>query len=193
MALVELTKGEVDGGVADITLVQTLAWPKNPNLPGLIIMASTSKMEGMDPIITFYADLIIQNGELPQEDKDIFTDALKEVCEKHEQSFEEYQSILVGRGMLGGCAAECGILYFFEESDAQLLESLFSGAMEAYKNIISSTRVEPTEEDLVKRQDAYGKIVDWMITEDYGYKVSRQNNIPEEVIAAYGFPPSAEG
>jgi len=72
MARVELTKGEVDGGSADITLVQTLAWPKNPNLPGLIIMASTSKMEGMDAIITFYADLIIQNGAPLQEDKDIF-------------------------------------------------------------------------------------------------------------------------
>jgi len=33
------------------------------------------------------------------------------------------------------------------------------------------------------------KIVDWMLTQDYGVKVSRQNNIPMEVIASYGFPP----
>jgi len=189
MTLVELTGGEVDGGSADISLVQTLAWPKNPNVPGLIIMASTSKMEGMDAIITFYADLIIQNAVPQQEDKDVFTDALRVACEKHGQSLEEYQAFLAGRGMLGGCAAECGILYFFEKSDADLLESLFLGAMEAYKKIISGSKTEPTEDDFVKMQDSRKKIQTWMTTEDYGYKVSRQNNIPEEVIAAYGFPP----
>jgi hypothetical protein len=38
-------------------------------------------------------------------------------------------------------------------------------------------------------QDARKKIVEWMLTEDYGVKVARQNNIPVEVIEAYGFPP----
>ena len=38
-------------------------------------------------------------------------------------------------------------------------------------------------------QDARKKIVEWMLTEDYGVKVARQNNIPVEVMEAYGFPP----
>jgi hypothetical protein len=190
MALVELTGGEVEGGSADITLVQTLAWPKNPCVPGLIIMASTSKMEDMDAIITFYADLIIQNGTLTQEDKDIFTDALKAACEKHGQNLEEYQAFLAGRGMMGSCAAECGILYFFEESDVGLLEDLFTASMEAYKQITSRTIPVTTDDDFMKMREGRQRIQEWMTTEDYGYKVSRQNNIPEDVISAYGFPPS---
>lgn len=188
-AMVTLNRGEVDGGTADIVLVQTLAWPKNPGVPGLIIMASTSKMEGMDAIITFYADLIIQNSTPRQEDGPIFTDELRSACEKHGQNLEEYQAFLAGRGMLGGCAAESGILYFFEESDAPLLESLFSGAMGAYRKIIARPAAAPADDDRTKITEARRKIIEWMTTQDYGYKVSRQNNIPEAVIAAYGFPP----
>jgi hypothetical protein len=40
-------------------------------------------------------------------------------------------------------------------------------------------------------QDNRKKMVEWILTEDYGVKVARQNNIPIEVMEAYGFPPHA--
>jgi hypothetical protein len=120
----------------------------------------------------------------------MLTAALKAVCDQHGQSLDEYQSFLAGRGMLGGCAAECGILYFFEESDAALLEEMMQEALKAYQKIINSNAgTTPAADDFVKMQAARKKIVEWMLTEDYGVKVARQNNIPVEVIEAYGFPP----
>ena len=190
MAVVEMRGGTVEGGSADITLFQTLAWPVSPAIPALIIMASTSRLEGQNVMVTVYIDLIIQSGALNQNDKDMLTSALKTVCDRHGQSLDEYQSFLVGRGMLGGCAAECGILYFFEESDAALLEEMMQEALKAYQQIINSNAgTTPAADDFVKMQAARKKIVEWMLTEDYGVKVARQNNIPVEVIEAYGFPP----
>ena len=190
LAVVEMSGGTVDGASADITLIQTLAWPVSPAIPAMIIMASTSRLEGQNVMVTVYIDLIIQNGAPNQNDKDMLTAALKAVCDQHGQSLDEYQSFLAGRGMLGGCAAECGILYFFEESDAALLEEMMQEALKAYRQIINSNAgTTPAADDFVKMQDARKKIVEWMLTEDYGVKVARQNNIPVEVMEAYGFPP----
>jgi hypothetical protein len=190
LAVVEMRGGTVEGGSADITLFQTLAWPVSPAIPALIIMASTSRLEGQNVMVTVYIDLIIQNGAPNQNDKDMLTAALKAVCDRHGQSLDEYQSFLAGRGMLGGCAAECGILYFFEERDAALLEEMMQEALKAYQQIINSNAgTTPAADDFVKMQAARKKIVEWMLTEDYGVKVARQNNIPVEVIEAYGFPP----
>jgi len=192
LAVVEMRGGTVEGGSADITLFQTLAWPVNPGIPGLIIMASTSRLEGQNFMITVYIDLIIQNGDPNQNDKNMLTAALKAVCDRHGQGLDEYQSFLAGRGMLGGCAAECGMLFFFEESDAALLEEMMQEALKAYQQIINShAGTTPAADDFVKMQDARKKIVEWMLAEDYGVKVARQNNIPVEVIEAYGFPPRA--
>jgi hypothetical protein len=190
LAVVEMRGGTVEGASADITLIQTLAWPVSPCIPGLIIMASTGKIEDQNVMVTVYIDLIIQNGAPSQHDKDMLTAALKAVCDRHGQSLDEYQSFLAGRGMLGGCAAECGILYFFEESDAALLEEMMQESLKAYQQIINSNAgTTPAADDFVKMQDARKKIVEWMLTEDYGVKVARQNNIPVEVMEAYGFPP----
>jgi hypothetical protein len=147
-------------------------------------------MEGQYVILFLCAYIFVQNGKTHQSDRELFTSALKDTCARHEKSLEEYQSFLAGRNMLGGCAAECGILYFFEESDAALLEEIMQEALKAYQKIINSNAgTTPAADDFVKMQDARKKIVEWMLTEDYGVKVARQNNIPVEVMEAYGFPP----
>jgi len=192
LAVVEMRGGTVEGGSADITLFQTLAWPVNPGIPGLIIMASTGRLEGQNVMVTVYIDLIIQNGVPDQNDKHVLMAALKAVCDRRGLSYDEYQSFLIGRNMLGGCAAECGMLYFFEESDAALLEELLQKALTAYRQIINSRAdLKTAAGELVVMQDARKKIVEWMMAEDYGVKVARHNNIPLEVIEAYGFPPLA--
>ena len=42
---VTMPGGEVEGIPTDIQLLQTIAWPAHPCAPGLIIMASTSRMQ----------------------------------------------------------------------------------------------------------------------------------------------------
>lgn len=190
IAMIAISGGTVEGASADLSLIQTMAWPTNPLIPGFIIMASTSKIEGQDVMITFYTDLIIQMGVLENPDKDTFVTALNRVCSQHGQSLDEYQAFLVGRGMLGGCAAECGILYFFEERDAGLLEDMMREALNAYRTIIDQEALrKPTASDFYAMNERRKKIIEWILTEDYGVKVARQNNIPLEVMEAYGFPP----
>jgi hypothetical protein len=48
----------------------------------------------------------------------------------------------------------------------------------------------PAAQDIAAMQDSRKKIVAWILAEDYGVKVARQNNIPLEVMESYGFPPS---
>jgi hypothetical protein len=190
LAMLRLEGGTVEEIPADLSLLQTMAWPTNPCIPGFIIMACSSRVDGQDVMVTFYTDLIVQNGEARQNDKELFTTALRDVCERHAKSLEEYQSFLAGRGMLGGCAAECGMLYFFEESDAGLLSEIILAALQAYRRIIDSGLLQKSaEKDIAAMQDSRKKIVAWILAEDYGVKVARQNNIPLEIMESYGFPP----
>jgi hypothetical protein len=189
-AMLHLTGGTIEEMPADLVLLQTMAWPANPRIPGFIIMACSSKMAGQDAMVTFYTDLIVQNGQAQQSDRDLFTVALRDVCERHARSMEEYQAFMAGRNMLGGCAAECGILYFFEESDAALLSDVIAAALQAYRRIIDSgAQQKPSAEDRAAMQESRKKIVAWILAEDYGVKVAKQNNIPLEVMESYGFPP----
>jgi hypothetical protein len=189
VARVDLCGGLVEEVPTDITLLQAFAWPANPHVPGMIIMASASSTEGADPIITFFTDLIMQNSTIRQAGKEAFTARLAAACALHGQDIAEYQSLMAGRGMLGECAAECGMLYFFEQNDAALLEDIIRAPLKAYAGIIVSEVKAPTSNDFDAMKNNRKKIIEWMITQDYGVKVSRQNNIPMEVIEAYGFPP----
>lgn len=188
MAMVEMRGGTVDGASADIRLLQTLAWPVSADVPGLIIMASTSRMEGGDVIITFYADLIAQNGTAGESGKEAFTAAMRSACEKHGRDLGEYQAFLTGRGMLGACAAECGMLYFFEESDAAFLDDCINAALQAYRRILDNAGSRAGG-DKGLMAECRKKIKEWMVTQDYGVKVARQNGIPDELMGIYGFPP----
>jgi hypothetical protein len=189
VARVDLCNGSVEEVPTDITLLQAFAWPANPFLPGLIIMASASSTEGADPIITFFTDLIMQNGTIRQADKEAFSARLAAACKLHGQDIAEYQALMAGRGMLGECAAECGMLYFFEQSDAAMLSDIIEAPLKAYAEIISAAAAAPAAENFARMKNNRKKIIDWMLTQDYGVKVSRQNNIPMEAIEAYGFPP----
>ena len=189
VARVDLCGGSVEGAPTDITLLQAFAWPVNPHVPGMIIMASSSSTEGQDAIITFYTDLIMQSSAVRQADKDAFTAQLASACKLHGQTIAEYQALMTGRGMLGECAAECGMLYFFEQGDAAMLSDIIEAPLKAYAEIISAAAAAPAPGDFAVMKNNRKKIIDWMLTQDYGVRVSRQNNIPMEVIEAYGFPP----
>jgi hypothetical protein len=189
VARIDVCGGSVEGVSTDIILLQAFAWPANPHLPGVIIMASSSSTEGGDPIITFFTDLIMQSDTVRQKDKDVFTARLAEACQRHGQDIDECQALMAGRGMLGECAGECGMLYFFEQSDADLLADILLAPLKAYALIISTAAATPTPGDFTLMKNNRKKIIEWMLTQDYGVKVSLQNKIPIEVIEAYAFPP----
>jgi coproporphyrinogen III oxidase len=189
-ARVTLVGGIVNENPTDISLFQTLAYPANPKVPGFIVMTNMNRSEAMGTILTFYTDLIIQDRKPHDQEKKIFSNTLRTICEKHGQSLEEHNAMLTGGRLLGGSAGECGLLNFFEEKDVPLLDDLIKEVLPAYKNIIEITRNEtPQKEDLEKMNQSRARLIEWIILEDYGTKIARENGVVSEAIEAYGFPP----
>lgn len=190
-ARVHMVGGIVNENPADISLFETLVYPANPKTPGFIIMTNTNASEAMGNILVLYTDLIIQDGKPHEEEKKIFSTAVQNICEKHGHNIEEHRAMLTGGRLLGGNSGECGLLNFFEEKDIPLLEDLIKGVLPAYKEIIESTKNEKSkEEDYANMNRSRARLIEWIILEDYGTKVARENGILSEVIEAYGFPPS---
>jgi len=189
-ARVNLVGGIVNENPTDISLFETLAYPTSPRVPGFIIMTNMNSSEAMGNILVLYTDLIIQDGKPHSEEKRLFSNALKDICEKHGHNLEEHKVMLTGRGLLGGSSGECGLLNFFEEKDMPLLEDLIKGVLPVYRNIVYKTKNEtPQKEDYEKMNQSRARLIEWVILEDYGTKIARENGISSEAIEAYGFPP----
>ena len=190
-ARVHLVGGVINESPADISLFETLAYPANPRIPGFIIMTNMHVTEAMGRVVVFYTDLIIQDGASHGEAKKIFSDAVQNICVKHGHNIEEHRAMLAGGRTLGGNGGECGLLNFFEEKDISFLEDLIKGVLPAYKNIIEKGENNtPQKEDYDKMHQSRARLIEWIILEDYGTKVARDNGIASEAIEAYGFPPS---
>jgi len=187
---VHMVGGIVNENPSDISLFETLAYPANPKVPGFIIMTNTNASEAMGNILVFYTDLIIQDRKPHDEEKQLFFDAVKGICEKHGHNIEEHRTMLADGKLLGGNGGACGLLNFFEEKDIPLLEDLIKGVLPTYKNIIETIQNDnPQKEDFEKMNQSRARLIEWIILEDYGVRVARENGMASEAIEAYGFPP----
>jgi coproporphyrinogen III oxidase len=186
-----VVQGTIDEEPASITLFETLAYPSNPKIPGFIIMTNMNEKKDGGKILVFYTDLIIQDGKSHDDEKRLFSAAVKRICDKHGHSFDDYNSFLSGQGFLGGSAGECGLLNFFEEKDIPFLDALIKELLPAFREILESRKNEkPGDEDYDSMNRSRARLIEWIILEDYGIKVSRENGILLEVIEAYAFPPN---
>lgn len=188
---VHLVGGVLNESPGEISLFETLAYPANPRIPGLIIMTNMNRTEAMGNVLVFYTDLIIQDPKPHDQEKQLFSDALKASCEHHGHDFEEHNGMMTGRGLLGGNGGECGLMNFFEEKDISFLESVMEGILPVYKNIIEKAggSEKPQREDYEYMHQSRARLIEWIILEDYGVQVARENGIRSEVVEAYGFPP----
>ena len=189
-AQVHIVGGLIDEKPADLSFLETLAYPANPKIPGFIIMTNMNHTETMGKIIVFYCDLVIQDGQHHEEAKDLFSSALKDICQKHNHNFEEHSAMLAGRGLLGGIGGECGLLNFFEEKDIAFIEDSIKAMLTVYGDILEKgKKAAPQKEDYDKMYQSRARLIEWIILEDYGIKVARENGIVSEAIEAYAFPP----
>ena len=187
---VHLVGGIINESPAEISLFETIAYPANPRIPGFIIMTNMNTSEAMGKVLVFYTDLIIQGTNSHEREKQLFSDALKAICDHHGQDFEENNGMITGRGLLGGNGGECGLMNFFEEKDISFLESVIEEMLPVYKNIIDKTANEtPRREDYEHMHQSRARLIEWIMLEDYGVQVARANGILSEVVEAYGFPP----
>ena len=66
-AQVHIVGGVIDEKPADLSFLETLAYPANPKIPGFIIMTNMNHTKAMGKIIVFYCDLVIQDGQQHEE------------------------------------------------------------------------------------------------------------------------------
>ena len=79
---------------------------------------------------------------------------------------------------------------FFKEKDVPFLNDLIKGVFPVYKNIIEITNNKtPQKEDLEKMNQSRTRLIEWIILEDCGTKIAREDGVSSEAIEAYGFPP----
>ena len=189
-AQLHVAGGAIDEKPADLSFIETLAYPANPRIPGFIIMTNMNHTEAVGKVIVFYCDLVIQDGQDHEEAKALFSSALKRACENHGHNLDEHAAMLAGRDLLGGIGGECGLLNFFEEQDIVFLEDIIKSVLTAYGEILEKGKnAVPRKEDYEKIYQSRARLIEWIILEDYGTKVARENGVSSEVIEAYGFPP----
>ena len=185
-----LKGGVINNSPADLMFLETIAYPSNPRIPGFIMMTNMNETEAMGRIIVFYCDLMMQDGGASVEETKLFSAVMQNCCEKHGHDYEEHRAMIERRGFLGGNGGECGFLNFFQESDIPFLEDVIQGVLLVYGNIIARKQgAVPEKEDYEKMHRSRARLIEWIILEDYGIQVARENGILSEVIEAYAFPP----
>jgi hypothetical protein len=186
----QMAEGTIYDAPGKMSIFETLAYPSNPRIPGLIVMCNMSDTESMGRTIVFYCDLVIQNGRLHDEEKKIFADSVMMICQKNAYDYDEYKAFMAGRGFLGGNAGECGIMGFFEEKDIAFTEDLIKETITIYNKILDLGKDNhPQDNDYETMFRSRARMVEWLSVLDYGVKVARDNDIPLEVMESYGFPP----
>ena len=191
--LLHIVDGVVNDKPGSISRFESVAYPANPKIPGLFVMADMNETEDMGQYLVCYIDLIIQDGQAHDTEKQQFASQLETVCRKHDQDFKEHNSFIKGRGVFGGCAGECGLMGFFQENDIPFLKDLLKVLPTFYEQLIAGCAGIPADDaDYEKMHASRARLVEWMITENIGVKVMRENNIPLSVVEASSFPPVVE-
>lgn len=185
-----IVNGTVGGSPGSISRFESIAYPANPRIPALFVMADINETAEMGRYLVFYPDLIIQDGQAHKQEKNIFSAALKAICEKYNQDFEQHNSFITGRGVFGGCAGECGLMGFFQESDIPFLEEMLSAIPLVYCQLLSDCSYEPANDaDYKALYATRARLIEWMIAESLGTKIMRENSIPLSIVEASSFPP----
>jgi len=185
-----IAEGTINDTPASLSFLETLAYPANPRIPGFITMTNMNDKEDTGRTLVFYTDLIIQNGNLLEKDRTIFSESLKKICAQYGQNFDELNAFAAGLGLMGGQAGGCGFFYFFEESDIPFIEEVLHRIPETYKTIVAAGKDEqPGQEDYEQVHRSRARLIEWIIAEDKGIKTARENGVPMEFIEAYAFPP----
>jgi hypothetical protein len=188
--LLHIVNGKVNDNPGSISRLESVAYPSNPKIPGLFVMADMNETEDMGRYLVCYIDLIIQDGQTHDAEKKRFASQIESVCLDHGQDFEEHNSFIKVRGAFGGCAGECGLMGFFQEEDIPFLENLLKLLPVFHEQLLAGCAGIPADDaDYEKMHASRARLVEWMLTENIGVKVMRENNIPLSIVEASSFPP----
>ncbi len=189
-SFLNITHGVINGAPGSINRFEAIIYPANPKIPALFIMTDLTDSEESGRYIVFYTDLIIQDGEPREAEKELFSGAVASLCSGHGQNFAELNAFIRGRSTFGGNAGACGLMGFFEKKDIPFIDAVMGMAVPTYRKIIElHAQDRMREDDYARMYAARARLVEWMLVESLGTRIMRENNIPIAVIEASSFPP----
>ena len=190
VSFLNITHGTINGAPGSINRFEAIIYPANPKIPALFIMTDLTTVEDSGRYIILYTDLIIQDGEPREAEKELFSGAAESLCARHGQNFAELNAFIQGRSTFGGSAGACGLMGFFEERDIPFIDDVIIMAVPTYRRIIElHAQDRMRDDDYTRMYATRARLVEWMLVESLGTRIMRENNIPIAVIEASSFPP----
>jgi len=189
-SMLHIVDGKIYNSPGSIKFFETLAYPANPRSPGFVFLMNLNETEATGRSVVLFTDLFFQTGERNEAAQEVFASALEEVYERHGRAFGNRYKSEPGR-ILAGIAAECGILDFLKEKDAEpFIDELLHAALPAYREILELTGDDaPRDQDYAATYRHRGRLVEWLTVDDIGIQFAKQSGVPLGVIEAYGYPP----
>ncbi len=140
--------------------------------------------------MVLYTDIFFQDGAPNAAASEAFLAPLRDVYSRHERDFAGRYKGEPGR-ILAGIGAECGIMDFFREDDADpFLDAVLRAALPAYRAVLTATAdARASEADYAALYRHRARLVEWLTVEDIGIRFAKESGVPLEVIEAYGYPP----
>jgi hypothetical protein len=189
-SMLHIVDGKIYNSPGSIKFFETLAYPANPRVPGFIFLMNLNQTEATGQTVVLFIDLFYQNNVPNPAATEVFEVALKNVYDRHDKNFaERYQPKT--SGILAGLAARCGVMDFFQETDADpFIDELLHAALAAYRDILTLTLDDiPADEDFTVMNEHRARLVEWLTVSDIGIQFAKQSGVPLQVIEAYGYPP----
>jgi hypothetical protein len=189
-SMLHITDGKIYNSPGRIKFFETLAYPSNPCVPGFIFLMNLNQTESSGPTVVLFIDLFFQNNQPNPSATEVFEAAIKTVYDRHDKNFaKRYQPKT--SGIMAGLAARCGVMDFFQETDADpFIDELLHASLAAYREILTLTRDDaPTDEDFAATNRHRARLVEWLTVADIGIQFARESGVPLQVIEAYGYPP----
>jgi hypothetical protein len=189
-AMLHIVDGKIYNSPGSIKLFETLAYPVNPRVPGLIFLMNLNQTEAAGKSVVFCIDVFFQNNKPNPAAIEILTTALKPVYERHERDFDDRYKGESGR-ILAGLVSECGVMDFFAASDSDSFpDELLHAGLAAYRDIVTLTSDDvPTDDDHVAMNQHRQRLLEWLTVDDIGIQFAKESGVPMSVIEAYGYPP----
>ena len=192
-SFLNIVHGSINALPGSVRRFEAIVYPANPKIPTLFIMTDLTDSEEMGRYIVLYTDLIIQDGEPREAEKNLFRQTAESLCGRYGQNFKELNEFIQGRGTFGGNAGACGMMGFFKEDDIPFIDDVVGMVVPTYRKVIelhAQDRVR--EDDYARMYAARARLVEWMLVDSLGTKIMKENNIPLSVIEASSFPPTVK-
>lgn len=192
-SFLNIIHGTINGLPASIRRFEAIVYPANPNIPALFVMTDLTDSEEMGRYIVLYGDLMIQDGEPHEAEKNLFSHTMESLCDRYGQNFKELNEFIQGRGTFGGNAGGCGLMGFFKEDDIGFIDEVVGGVVPTYRKVIelhAQDRVR--EDDYIRMHASRARLVEWMLVDSLGTKIMKENSIPLSVVEASSFPPTVK-